>query len=83
MKAVKLKGSGEPRDVLTLSNIENLPPPNGSDVVVHIRKRVVHPADYQTIRGFLPAEVFARGGIPGIERRPCLSRLPGRESHAA
>jgi NADPH:quinone reductase-like Zn-dependent oxidoreductase len=32
-----------------------------------LRKRAVHPADYQTIRGFLPAEVFARGGIPGID----------------
>jgi NADPH:quinone reductase-like Zn-dependent oxidoreductase len=67
MKAVKLKGSGEPRDVLTLSDIDNLPPPNGSNVVVHIRKRAVHPADYQTIRGFLSAEVFAPGGIPGID----------------
>jgi NADPH:quinone reductase-like Zn-dependent oxidoreductase len=67
MKAVKLKGSGEPRDVLTLTDIDNLPPPSGSNVVVHIRKRAVHPADYQTIRGFLPAEVFAPGGIPGID----------------
>jgi len=65
MKVVMLKGSGEPRDVLTLSNIDNLPSPNGSNVIVHIRKRVVHPADYQTARGFLPVEIFAPNGVLG------------------
>jgi NADPH:quinone reductase-like Zn-dependent oxidoreductase len=65
MKAIKLNGSGEPRDVLTLSDIDDLPPPNGSNVVVHIRKRAVHPADYQTARGFLPVDVFAPHGILG------------------
>ena len=67
MKAIKLNGSGEPSEVLALTDIADLPAPTAGNVNVRMLKRVIHPADYQTIRGFLPAHIFAPGGIPGID----------------
>src|SRR5689334_21295904 len=67
MKAVVVKGIGEPKDVLVLSDMTDPPAPAQGQAIVRVRKRVVHPADYQAIRGILPGGMFASGGTPGID----------------
>jgi len=67
MKAVIMNGSGEPRDVLKLNDVNEPKTPQSGEAIVRIHKRIIHPADYQTIRGYLPAEVFTHAGVPGID----------------
>ena len=67
MKAVIMKKSGDPKDFLALEDINDPAASDPESAIVRMRKRVIHPADFQTIRGYLPAEVFAPGGILGID----------------
>ncbi|KMQ80231.1 putative oxidoreductase [Candidatus Burkholderia pumila] len=67
MKAVMMKRSGDPSDVLAMADIPEPAAPADGDVIVRVRKRLVHPADTAAIRGFLPAAVFAPDGIPGFD----------------
>ncbi|MFJ4194157.1 zinc-binding dehydrogenase [Pseudomonas sp. NPDC089534] len=67
MKAVMMNGSGEPRAVLKLDEVNDPKAPQSGEAIVRIHKRIIHPADYQTIRGYLPAEVFTNAGVPGID----------------
>ncbi|MCI0995686.1 zinc-binding dehydrogenase [Pseudomonas corrugata] len=67
MKAVVMGGSGEPQNVLSLKDVNELTSPGPGEAIVRLHKRIIHPADYQTIRGYLPAEIFTKAGVPGID----------------
>ncbi|ANE76294.1 zinc-binding dehydrogenase [Dickeya solani] len=83
MKAVLLNGSGEPKNVLSLNEINDLTAPKYGEAIVRINKRIIHPADYQTIRGFLPAEVFTHAGVPGIDGVGIVEAINSDDEHSA
>lgn len=66
MKAVIVKTQGEPSEVVTVSEVADSPKLQADQVLIRVLKRIIHPADYQAIRGILPAEVLG-SGVPGSD----------------
>lgn len=65
MKAVKYRRNGEPADVLILDDIPDPPPPGPGEVLVRLKKRMVHPIDHLLVRGVVPRPIPSEGAIPG------------------
>ncbi|WP_033580956.1 zinc-binding dehydrogenase [Dickeya chrysanthemi] len=82
MKVVVMNGSGEPRNVLSINERNDPSEPEYGQAVVRIKKRIIHPADYQTIRGYLPKEVFTHDGVPGIDGVGVVEAINSQDGHA-
>ena len=53
--------------MVRLVEVADPSPPAHDEVLISIRRRIIHPADYQAIRGILPAHIFGNSGIPGSD----------------
>lgn len=72
MQAIRYHHYGEPRAVLTVETVAELPAPSGDQVLIRVSQRPVHPGDLLGVRGRYRApgntsDVAAGGATPGFE----------------
>lgn len=65
MKAMIYRHHGEPSNVLALHDSREIPAPGSGEVLVKVRRRMVHPIDDLMIRGIIPLPIPESGLVPG------------------
>jgi NADPH:quinone reductase len=61
MRNLLFKRCGEPADLLSLLNVDDLASPGSGEVLIRVTKRLIHLGDLSLVRGHFPGEVLRMG----------------------